>query len=627
MLFHYTRGLLRWKWAKRLPRVPNPKRFLLKLKPPIPVARRDPRVWSSDKTTPKSFAAPMWDNWAYRARSEDTDEALQPIMDMPDSLKQRMFEVPWWANPFGSWYLNNILSLELLRIQYRKQDVKPDSQPGTIQPEAQQTFLGPNTRSLEEKIRIYRKFRLEVNAGTTLSEDDDNAIKKLIQRRWASLQFGERTKGYPCTYADYILFLNEWFRSMDEEGRTRLREHFDKNIRPLLSVMSHSDVQYLEAKTQNSMTPELEKRVAIYSNVGTPEFLEMSQRLKYEINEDYKVRDELGPEMFALWTKAPERWPPERLAKMYSLDFTTVRKILVWHHFKACYDSCVEPDWSLPKRLFALEWIRDARARQAGKFYGRMRFAENKINFMNDRQLFSDFLRRREASYEHVWDMDDPYRFLQTERDLEDYFGDNYDLYRRLFPEMIGRTGEPVMKYASMPYWAGDHQEPFRKSPYNWLFAEIGINVGYDATKKLELDPTNEKRRRFIVQQPDGTLRSAKMSEMRAWYWKENWADFRFWTPHMEWGQQDSPSHESYQDLHRNTSDADYRKGKRLSSNPTKWFYESHYTRTGRINFDSTRLKDTQRKRPVIYPQVVNPPSVQLRSKAKFKLFQMVPEV
>ena len=610
-----------WKWRFKGPKIRKPLNKLFSMKPPVPKSDRDPKVWTSDKTKQKSFSAPLWDNWAYRPRSEDTDEVLQPIMDMPRSLKQRMFDVPWWANPFGSWYLNNILSLELVRVQWRSGE-----DPGSsIGKSTNLTRLSKSQRSLEEKIAIYRKFNLERNAGTTLDEDDDKTIRRLIQARWASLQFGERSKGYPCTYADYILFLNEWFRSLDEEGRARLREHFDKNIRPLLSVMSHSDVQYLEAKTQNAVSPEIERKLAVYTNLGTPEFLDMSQRLKYEINEDYKVRDELGPEMFALWTKAPERWPPERLAKMYSLDFTVVRKILIWHHFKACYDNCVEPDWTLPKRLFALEWIRDVRARQKGKMYGKMRFAESKISFLNDKDLFKDYLKRREASYEHVWEMDDPYRFLQTEQDREDYFGDNYDMYRRLFPEMIGKTGEPVMKYAQLPYWAGDHQEPFRKSPYNWLFAEIGINVGYDATKKTELDPANEKRRRFLIQQPDGTLRSAKTSEMRAFYWKENWADFRFWVPHMEWGQ-DAPSHESYQDLHRESSDDDFRKGKRLSSLPTKWFYESHYTKTGRINFDSTRLKDPNRRSPTLFPRCVGPAKTQLRSETKLKIFQMIPE-
>jgi len=602
---HRTPSSYHWKYIKRMPQVKSPRRALLKLPPPKPVALRDPKVWTKDKTKEKEFTAPMWDNWAYRARSEDTAEALQPIMDMPQSLKKRMFDIPWWANPFGSWYLNNILSIELMRI--KNKDGKE--------------------RGYADKIRIFRQSKLEVNAGTTLEEDDDKTLKKMIAERWRALEFGDRDRGYPCTYADYILFLNEWFRSMDEEARTKLREHFDRNIRPLLAVMSHNDVQYLEAKTQNALTEEMERRLATYTNIGTPEFLDMSTRLRYEINEDYKARDELGPEMFALWTKAPERWPPERLAKMYSLDFTTVRKILVWHHFKACYDSCVEPDWTLPKRLFALEWIRDARARQKGKFYGRMRFAESKVNFYSDKALFKDFMNRREASYEHVWEMDDPYRFLQTERDLEDYFGDNYDLYRRLFPEMIGRAGEPITRMSSMPFWAGVHQEPFRKSPYNWLFAEIGINVGFDATKKLELDPTNEKRRRFVISQPDGTLRTAKMSEMRAWYWKENWADFRFWTPHMEWGLDDTPHHEAFQEMHRGNADADYRKNQRMTSQPTKWFYESHYTKTGNIDLGETRMKDSSSKRPVVHPKKVNPNTVQMKNRPLIKVFKMIPEM
>merc|ERR1712146_809026 len=147
----------------------------------------------------------------------------------------------------------------------------------------------------------------------------------------------------------------------------------------------------------------------------------------------------------------------------------------------------VEPDWSLPKRLFALEWIRDVRAREKGKFYGRMRFSEKKISFMSDAALFKDYLNRREATYGSVWEMDDPYRFLQTEDDVESYWGDNYDMYRRLFPEMVGRTGEPLQQYSSMPIWAGAYRATARKSQWNWLFAEAGTNVAHEPLKKVEL--------------------------------------------------------------------------------------------------------------------------------------------
>ncbi|EPY42325.1 hypothetical protein AGDE_01598 [Angomonas deanei] len=498
----------RFPFSKRGPRERKGWKLHVLAEPPKPVQWRDPKVWTKDLSEMKSFEAPQWDIWMNRARSEDMDEALQPFMDMPQSLKDRRYDVPWWANPFGAWYLQNILSVEMLKLP---------------------------SRTNAEKVAIFRNQMKAVDGGkqSEAMKDDDLLIKKIIKERWATLEFGDRDAGYPCSFSDYIQFLNEWFKSLDEEGMQRLREHFDRKIRPLLAVMTHVDLLWLEALTQNNVQNKemLEKRIGFQTSLGTPEFFDMSKRLKYEINEDYKVRDELGPELFALWTKAPERWPPERLAKMYGLDFTLVRKILVWHHFKACYDACVEPDWTLPKRLFALEWIRDVRARKEGMFYGKMRFAEQKITFYSDKFLFRDLVNRREASYANVWEMDDPYRFLQTEQDYEDYWGDNYDVYRRMFPEMIGKTGEPVQQYSQMPTWAGPHRAHANKSEYNWMFAEIGVNVGHDALKKLELDPTNEKRRRFIIRQPDGSLRSAKMSEMRAWYWKEEWADFRFWAP------------------------------------------------------------------------------------------------
>jgi hypothetical protein len=595
---------LAYPYRKRKPRENKAWKHHVLTEPPKPVQWRDPKVWTSDLKEMKSFDAPQWDLWLNRPRAADMDEALQPFMDMPKSLKDRRYDVPWWANPFGAWYLQNVLSVELMKL--------------------------PN-RSNAEKVAIFRgrKAPKSWDKSNAAMQDDDYLIKQEIKERWRTLEFGDRDSGFPCTYSDYIQFLNEWFKGLDEDGMQRLREHFDRKIRPLLAVMSPVDILWLEARTQN--TPQnkeqIERRLATQTNLGTPEFFDMASRLKYEINEDYKVRDELGPELFALWSKAPERWPPERLAKMYALDFTTVRKILVWHHFKACYDSCVEPDWSLPKRLFALEWIRDVRARKDGKFYGKMRFAEQKISFYSDKFLFKDLVNRREASYANVWEMDDPYRFLKTEDDFEDYWGDNYDVYRRMFPEMIGRTGEPIQQYAQQQTWAGPHRDHSKKSEYNWMFAEIGVNVGHEPLKKLELDPTNEKRRRFVIRQPDGTLRSAKMSEMRAWYWKEEWADFRFWAPHMEWGI-DTPPMEQYQEHVPDTTDSEYRKHVRVQSRPVKWFYESHYTKTGSFA-DLEPLRHMQRRtlREVRWPDVISSAVEIKKHKPKAYVFKTMPEM
>lgn len=554
----------------------------------------------------KSFDVPQWDVWLHRARSEDMNEALQPFMDMPQSLKDRRYDVPWWANPFGAWYLQNILSLEFMKLP---------------------------KRTNAEKVALYRLLSrgqaIPFDAKDSM-KDDATLIKKEVTERWRKLEFGDRAKGYPCTYPDYIQFLNEWFKSLDEEGLQRLREHFDRKIRPLLAVMSHVDLMYLEALTQNTVQDEekVARRIAFQVSLGTPEFFDMSKRLKYEINEDYKVRDELGPELFALWSKAPERWPPERLAKMYSLDFTLVRKILVWHHFKACYDSCVEPDWTLPKRLFALEWIRDVRARQEGKFYGKFRFAEGKIGFYSDKFLFRDLVNRREASYANVWEMDDPYRFLQDEADFENYWGDNYDMYRRMFPEMTGKIGEPIQQYAQMPTWSGAAHHTRTRSNFNWLYAEIGINVAHEPLKKVETDPTNEKRRRFVIRQPDGSLRSAKMSEMRAFYWKEDWADFRFWAPHMEWGIQDTPDRIAFQEHHPDTADTDERRGWRMQSRPVKWFYESHYTRTGDFAaFEPSRHMDRNTNRALIQPLITKNPQMHRKFTGLTHVYHPIPEV
>ena len=598
----YRRSLVlqRYPWKKNGPRARVSYKLHTLPEPPKPIEWRDPRVWTKDKTEMKVFEAPQWDLWETRARSEDIDEALQPFMDMPQSLKDRRYDVPWWANPFGAWYLRNILSLELLKLP---------------------------SRTNAEKVAIFRK-KVGVKPTNEALIDDDTLIKKQIAERWRNLELGDRARGYPCSYTDYIQFLNEWFKSLDEEGLQKLREHFDTKIRPLLAVMTHADILWLENRTQNTVKNlnNEQRRVAMATSLGLPEFFDMAARLRFEINEDYKIRDELGPELFALWSKAPERWPPERLARMYSLDFATVRKLLVWHHFKGCYDACVEPDWSLPKRLFALEWIRDVRARQSGKYYGKFRYAENKVSFFSDRDLFKDVLRRRDASYANVWEMDDPYRFLQTERDHEDYWGDQYDTYRRMFPEMMGRTGEPIQQLAPQPIWAGPYLANRVKSPWNWMFAEVGVNAGYEALKKVELDPTNEKRRRSIIRQPDGSMRTAKMSEMKAWYWKEQWADFRFWAPHMEWGFE-TPTLEQYTQHEPDTPDADIRKWQRMTSRPVKWFYESHYTRTGDYSsFTPSRFTQESNKRVYIWPMVGTQATVQTVRKPMARVVHVMPE-
>ena len=591
-----------WPWGMRGPPLRQRWKQHLLREMPKPKAWRDPRVWNKAKTHVKSFEAPQWDQWVTRARNDDMEEALQPIMDMPSSLKARRYDVPWWANPFGAWYLQNILSVETLKLP---------------------------SRTAAEKVAIFRgRVRDALPLGGSdpdALKDDEVLIKRQLAERWRALEFGDRNRGYACTYADYIQFLNEWFKSLDEEGMQRLREHFDRKVRPYLAVMSHADMLWLEARTQNvTDDPQVQRRVQMSSMLSTPEFFDMAKRLKHDINEDYKVRDELGPELFALWSKAPERWPPERLARMYGLDYATTRKLLVWHHFKACYDSCVEPDWSLPKRLFAMEWVRDVRARQKGKVYGRMRFAEHKISFYNDTALFKDYMNRREATYGHTWEMDDPYRFLQSEQDVEDYWGDNYDFYRRLFPEMTGRAGEPVVKYSGIVPWAGHIKSHTKKTAWNWLFAEIGLNVGHEPLKKVEMDPTNEKRRRFIIQQPDGSYRSAKVSEMRAFYWKEQWADFRFWTPYLPWGL-DVPDEIAYQEHHPDTADADPRKFRRMDTRPVKWFYESHYTRTGEYSsFQCERFMTRHTKYEVYFPKVVGPSVSNRKNKPRARVFRVL---
>ena len=579
----------RYPWAFKDPRFRKGYKLHVLPEPPKPLEWRDPRVWTRDRAAMKTFDAPQWNAWELRARSEDLDEALQPFMDMPPSLKARRLDIPWWANPFGAWYLQNILALELLKL--------------------------PQRTPLQKVANC---------------EDDEALIRRQIAEKWRTLEFGDRSRGHPCSYTDYIQFLNEWFKGLDEEGRARLREHFDRKIRPLLAVMTHTDILWLEHRTQNQGTvPEaVAKSIAIKTTYGMPEFFDMSQRLRYEINEDYKIRDELGPELFALWAKAPERWPPERLARMYGLDFSVVRKLLVWHHFKGCYDACVEPDWTLPKRLFALEWLRDVKARERGKYYGKFRYAENKIAFYNDNLLFKDVMRRRDASYANVWEMDDPFRFLQTEEDMEAYWGDQYETYSRMFPEMIGKSGEPLQYQAQMPVWAGPRKVSQTKSDFNWMFAEIGVNVGHEALKKVELDPTNEKRRRFIIRQPDGTLRTAKMSEMRAWYWKEQWVDFKFWAPHMEWGIENSPSLEGHQ-LHRpDTPDEDITKFRRITSRPVKWFYDSHYTDAGRYDqIAPARFRSDTGNRPVVWPNVPQAGDDQRPTPPRARIVQVIPEM
>jgi len=144
----------------------------------MPVQWRDPKVWNRDLTEMKSFDAPQWDMWLNRSRSEDVNEALQPFMDMPKSLQDRRYEVPWWANPFGAWYLQNVLSLELLKLP---------------------------SRTNAEKIAIYRnqlKQNYSFDKANTQLLDDDMLLKHEIKERWNALEFGDRASGAPCSFCD-----------------------------------------------------------------------------------------------------------------------------------------------------------------------------------------------------------------------------------------------------------------------------------------------------------------------------------------------------------------------------------------------------------------------------------------
>jgi len=118
------------------------------------------------------------------------------------------------------------------------------------------------------------------------------------------------------------------------------------------------------------------------------------------------------------------------------------------------------------------------------------------------------------------------------------------------------------------------------------------------------------------------------MSEMRAWYWKEEWADFRFWAPNMEWGVENTPSQEQYQEHVPDTPDSDFRKQRRIQSRPVKWFYESHYTRTGNFaGFQPLRFMQRGTNREVRWPDVINSAVQIQKSKPQAYVFKAIPEM
>ena len=121
-------------------------------------------------------------------------------------------------------------------------------------------------------------------------------------------------------------------------------------------------------------------------------------------------------------------------------------------------------------------------------------------------------------------------------------------------------------------------------------------------------------------------MRSAKISEMRAWYWKEQWADFRFWAPYMPWGL-DAPPDESYSAHHADTTDNDMIKFKRISSRPVKWFYESHYTNSGEYaGIEAPRFQQRRPLRHLIWPMVMKP-SVKIRkTQPRARVFKVLQE-
>eukprot|EP00756_Hemistasia_phaeocysticola_P067093 Hpha_TRINITY_DN9712_c0_g1::TRINITY_DN9712_c0_g1_i1::g.10194::m.10194 len=463
--------------------------------PFVPYEDRDPDEWGvpgNPDVRKSKFDRRLWrlQNEEYRAgEDEDLWELLFPVdaAELRKIVKVR----PYWFNSYARW-----VHKAHEYSQHRRYD---DRQ------------LQPHHPSLSREDREgVGALRQTWKGIASLTADERASIRDRLLDKVLNAKVGDVSKGADFSKDDYFLHMLYWYRE-DPQGLTdRIREEIEREgvFREMTVLNRLARFSKEAANIRDLMDPfrDLPPKLAYIAK----------EELQDRVLADKMVLHKCGPEIHQLYSRSPERWPPERLARMYGLSLQDTKEAICRFHEKACYEQGIEPDRHLRNRLFMKENLE--MNRQSGGLNPAW-IQKPKTSFMGDKALFMEYLKKREATYTHVNEIDDPYRFLETEEDRRDFWGDNYEYMNEAYPDLndMSKHVQPVHQIDDDINWLGEAYTRATRTDTNWVFAEMSNNVGHKYWVH-DLRPDNPKRRRFVVRQPDGSMRTAKKSEIDHWY-------------------------------------------------------------------------------------------------------------
>ena len=405
-----------------------------------------------------------------------------------------------------------------------------------------------------------------------LDQDEKMLIKDRLLDKILNVKIGDVAKGADFTKEDYYLHMLFWYRE-DPQG-----------LIDLIREEGEREAVFKEVAVMNRLA-KFSKEAANVRDLMDP-FRDLPPKLAYIAKEelqdkvlaDKMVQHKCGPEIYQLYTRSPERWPPERLARMYGLGLQEVKETICKQAEAAAYEQGIEPDRNLRNRLFMHENL--SMNRRLGSLVPDF-VQKPRTSFMSDKSLFKEYLRHKEVTYTHINEVDDPYRFLETEEDRRDFWGDNYEYYNEAYPDLndMSKYLQPVYQIDDDKSWLSEAYTKSNRSDTNWVFAEMSNNVGEEEWTH-DLRPENPKRRRFIVRQPDGTMRTAKKSEIDHWY---DFDEHTYNRPDFAFSYRPPQDKHSRPHLPKKTQAPWYPRGKNYSGQfrQVDGFFQSNFTRTG----------------------------------------------
>lgn len=461
----------------------------------VPYDDRDPDEWGvpGDPDVRKSkFDTRLWRLQNEEWRAGEEDDLWELLFPSDGGEMRKLVRVrPYWFNSYARWV-------------HRAHE-------HAMHPRYDDRELVPNHPALSDEDRHAVSGLRETWQGAHQMDPDERAtVRDRLLDKILTCKVGNVALGADFSKEDYYLHMLYWYREDPQGLIDRIREEGER------------EAVFKEMAVLNRLAKFSKDAMNIRDLVDP--FRELPPKLAYLAKEelqdrvlaDKMVLQKCGPEMYQLYSRSPERWPPERLARMYGLSLQDVKEAICRHHEKACYEQGIEPDRNLRNRLFMHENM------QMNRALGTMQPAwtlKPRTHFIGDKQLFCEYLRKREATYTHINEIDDPYRFLESEDDRREFWGDNYEYFNEAYPDLndLSKHLQPVHQIDDNISWLPEAYTKTTKTDTNWVFAEMSNNVG-NKFWVHDLRPDNPKRRRFVVRQPDGTMRTAKKSEIDHWY-------------------------------------------------------------------------------------------------------------